>query len=209
MAVSAIVEGFKPTKGFLIELRKRVTFTEKACEFLRMKRDHLAMTLTEILNLLRGRRRDLERVLESIYEDLAAAYFTLGPPEVESQSTSIEKLLDVDVLPKSVMGVRYPFVKILSKPGVEGKLDVALAKVAFRIRNLFDEIAKIAELETQVERIADELGKTNRKVNALEDIILPSYKRAVKYIEDTLEGEMLEEFTRMKHIGRALARRRA
>ncbi|MFC1502608.1 V-type ATP synthase subunit D, partial [bacterium] len=36
-------------------------------------------------------------------------------------------------------------------------------------------------------RIAEEVRKTMRRVNALEKIALPDYDESIKYIEDTLE----------------------
>ena len=104
---------------------------------------------------------------------------------------------------------RYPYVKILSKPRVEGELDITLSQAAERVLGILEKMIQLAEFEARVERIADELGKTNRKVNALENTIIPSYKRVIKFIEDKLDEESLEELVRMKLIGGALARRRA
>jgi len=198
----------RPTRGYLFDLKKRITFIEKGCEFLKMKRDHLARELRVSIDVLRGRRKILEDKLEKIYDELATAHMSLGPSEVRSQADSIKKTLQVDVLPKSVMGVYYPFVRVLSKPVIEGKLDVTLYKVAESVFEIFDELASVAEFETRVERIAEELGKTNRKVNALENIVIPRYKRIIKYIDNKLEEENLEEFVRIKLIGGALERRK-
>ncbi len=45
-------------------------------------------------------------------------------------------------------------------------------------------------------------------MNALENTIIPSYRQVIKFIEDKLDEESLEELVRMKLIGGALARRR-
>jgi len=74
--------------------------------------------------------------------------------------------------------------------------------------SVLDDILQLAENEARAERIADELGKTNRKVNALENTIIPSYRGIIKFIQDKLDEEALEELVRMKLIGGALARRR-
>lgn len=202
------LERVRPTKGYLIELKKRITFVEKGCEFLKMKREHLAKELSASLDVLRGRRERIEDRLKEVYDALTAAYLCLGPSEVKSQANSIKKTLNIDVLPKSVMGVRYPSVKVLSKPTIGGKLDITLYRAAALALEAFDELVQVAEFEARAERIADELGKTNRKVNALENIVIPSYRRTIKYIQDKLEEEELEEFVRTKLIGGGLARRR-
>jgi len=202
------MSGIRPTKGYLMDLKRRIGFIERGCEFLKLKRDHLAKELSASLDVLKGRRRLLLDSLREAYRALTAAYLSLGPTEVKSQASSIRRSLELEVLPRSVMGVRYPYVKILSTPRVEGELDITLSQAAEQVLSILERIIQLAEFEARVERIADELGKTNRKVNALENTIIPSYKRVIKFIEDKLDEESLEELVRMKLIGGALARRR-
>lgn len=200
--------GVKPTKGFLMDMKRRIGFIERGTEFLKLKRDQLAKELTTSLDVLKGRRRLLMDNLQQAYTALTAAYLSLGPQEVQSQAKSIKYALEIEVLPMSVMGVRYPFVKIGAKPQVTAELDITLSVASDRIYEILDDIIRLAEFESRVERIADELGKTARKVNALENIIIPEYKRIIKFIEDKLDEEALEELVRMKLIGGAKSSRR-
>ena len=204
----SLMSGVRPTKGYLMDLKRRIGFIERGTEFLKLKRDHLAKELSASLEVLRGRRRLLLQSLQEAYRALTAAYLSLGPTEVRSQATSVKRKLELEVLPRSVMGVRYPYVKIVSKPQIEAELDITLSHAAERVLGILEEMIQLAEFEARAERIADELGKTNRKVNALENTIIPSYRRIIKFIEDKLDEESLEELVRVKLIGGALARRR-
>jgi len=200
--------GVKPTKGFLMDMKRRIGFIERGTEFLKLKRDQLAKELTTSLDVLRGRRKLLMDILQEAYAAVTAAYLSLGPQEVQSQTRSIKSSLELEVLPRAVMGVRYPFVKIGEKPEITAELDITLSVASDRVYEILDDIIRLAEFESRVERIADELGKTNRKVNALENIIIPEYKQIIKFIEDKLDEESLEELVRMKLIGGAKASRR-
>jgi V/A-type H+-transporting ATPase subunit D len=200
--------GIRPTKGFLMEMKRRIGFIERGTEFLKLKRDHLAKELTASIEVLKGRRRLLLENLRMAYRAVTAAYISLGPTEVRSQASSIKSRLELEILPRSVMGVRYPFIKVEKEPQIAGELDITLSEAAEKVLAILEEIIQLAEFEARAERIADELGKTNRKVNALENTIIPSYKKVVKFIEDKLDEEGLEELVRMKLIGGALARRR-
>jgi len=200
--------GVKPTKGFLMDMKRRIGFIERGTEFLKLKRDQLAKELTTSLDVLRGRRKLLMDILQEAYAAVTAAYLSLGPMEVQSQTRSIKSSLELEVLPRAVMGVRYPFVKIGEKPQVTAELDITLSVASDKVYEILDDIIRLAEFETRVERIADELGKTNRKVNALENIIIPEYNQIIKFIEDKLDEESLEELVRMKLIGGAKASRR-
>ncbi|TRO47245.1 V-type ATP synthase subunit D [Candidatus Bathyarchaeota archaeon] len=200
--------GVRPTKGFLMEMKRRIGFIERGTEFLKLKRDHLAKELTASIDILKGRRGRLLEELRVAYRAVTAAYISLGPTEVQSQAKSIKSRLELEVLPRSVMGVRYPFIKVEKEPQITGELDITLSEAAEKVLSVLDDILQLAEYEARAERIADELGKTNRKVNALENTIIPSYRGVIKFIEDKLDEESLEELVRMKLIGGALARRR-
>lgn len=200
--------GIRPTKGFLMEMKRRIGFIERGTEFLKLKRDHLAKELTSSIEVLKGRRRLLLENLRMAYRAVTAAYISLGPTEVRSQASSIKSRLELEILPRSVMGVRYPFIKVEKEPQIAGELDITLSEAAEKVLAILEEIIQLAEFEARAERIADELGKTNRKVNALENTIIPGYKQIIKFIEDKLDEESLEELVRMKLIGGALARRR-
>ena len=200
--------GVRPTKGFLMEMKRRVGFIERGTEFLKLKRDHLAKELTASIDVLKGRRSQLLEKLQVAYRAVTAAYISLGPTEVRSQASSIKSGLELEILPRAVMGVRYPFIKIDKEPQIAGELDITLSEAAEKVMSILDDILQLAEYESRAERIADELGKTNRKVNALENTIIPSYRQVIKFIEDKLDEESLEELVRMKLIGGALAKRR-
>jgi len=204
----SVLSGVRPTKGYLLEMQKRISFIERGCEFLKLKRDHLAKELSVSLEVLRGRRAKINERLKEVYEDIVTAYLVLGPSEVRSQANSIRKTFEIDTLPKSVMGVRYPSIRVISRSKIQGKLDPTLSKAASLMMEIFDDILRLAEFEARAERVADELGKTNRKVNALENVVIPSYRQVIKFIQDKLDEEGLEELVRTKLIGGAIARRR-
>jgi V/A-type H+-transporting ATPase subunit D len=202
------ISGVRPTKGFLMDLKRRIGFIVRGTEFLKLKRDHLAKELTASIDVLKGRRRLLIEELRDAYRAVTAAYISLGPTEVRSQASGIKTGLELEVLPRAVMGVRYPFIKVNKEPKVTGELDITLSEAADKVLGIIKSILQLAEFEARAERIADELGKTNRKVNALENTIIPSYRSVIKFIEDKLDEESLEELVRMKLVGGALARRR-
>jgi V/A-type H+-transporting ATPase subunit D len=191
-----------------MEIKRRIGYIERGTEFLKLKRDHLAKELTASLEVLKGRRSLLLENLKVAYRAVTASYISLGPTEVRSQVSSIKTGLELEVIPRSVMGVRYPFIKVEKEPQIAGELDITLSEAAEKVLAILDDIIQLAEFEARAERIADELGKTNRKVNALESTIIPSYRQVIKFIEDKLDEESLEELVRMKLIGGALGRRR-
>jgi len=91
------------------------------------------------------------------------------------------------------MGVPVPiiekkhFVKSLldrgySILGVSGRIDEAAEKFEAEL----DLIITLAETETSLRRLGGEIQMTRRRVNALEQILIPELKRQAKYIEVTI-----------------------
>ena len=77
-----------------------------------------------------------------------------------------------------------------------------------RFKNAIDAIGKLAESRISLIRLAREIQKTVRRVNALEKVFIPDYEDTVKYIEDSLEEADREAFFALKLVkGRLEARR--
>jgi V/A-type H+-transporting ATPase subunit D len=73
-------------------------------------------------------------------------------------------------------------------------------------------VAELAEVENAVFRLAREIKRTQRRVNALEKTYIPQYKEALRYIDDALGERRREEFIvlrKVKHKRRAAAARQA
>ena len=64
-------------------------------------------------------------------------------------------------------------------------------------------------METKIESIARDLERTNKIVNALENVVIPDLERDIKYIEDMLEEDDLEEFVRLKFARDKILKRRS
>ena len=57
---------------------------------------------------------------------------------------------------------------------------------------------ELAEIENSVYRLADSIKKTQKRANALKNIMIPKFEEAVKFITDALDEKDREEFSRMK-----------
>ena len=118
---------------------------------------------------------------------------------VDALSASIEKLR-IRILPISIMGIHVPEVKLENLPDIKNKYPPIVRSVAEIIYEMLDDLIKITELEMKIEIISYDLERTNRIVNALEKIVLPSMKSTIKLIEDMLDEDELEEFIRLKIV---------
>lgn len=62
--------------------------------------------------------------------------------------------------------------------------------------------AELAEIENAVYRLATNIRKTQKRTNALKNIMIPRYEEATRNIVNALEEKEREEFSRLKVIKR-------
>ena len=198
----------RPTKGYLLDLKRRIVFVEKGYELLKLKRDNLAKELKDTIEALQGKRRFLEKDLNDVYIRMSIAKRILGLIPLRGYALTIQNQLQIETLPTSFMGVNYPQIRIVSKPPIDDTTDALLKPIIENIYSLINQILQLAELEVKIERIAEEFGRTNRKVNVLRDIIIPDYHERIQSITEKLDSEVLEELVRLKVSRTILERKR-
>ena len=69
-----------------------------------------------------------------------------------------------------------------------------------RFLNVKTLTADLSEIENSVYRLADAIGKTQKRANALKKIMIPRFEETVKFITDALDEKDREEFSRLKVI---------
>jgi len=192
------------TRGVLLRLREQLDFTKRGKELLEMKRDNLAAETNRLLAKIKVRHEFEQRLMQA-YESLRTAYVTLGYSRLQSQAFTV-KPLEAKVRLHSVMGVLVPEIVKGQKPAINSITDPSAYAAAVQLTSSMVELLSIAEAEARIESIAQELMLTNRKVNALERVVLPKMLETLRYIEGRLEEETLEEFFRAKRV-KAVIRR--
>lgn len=60
--------------------------------------------------------------------------------------------------------------------------------------------AQLLEIENSVYRLASAISKTQKRANALKNIVIPRFKSQVSTISESLEEKELEEHSRLKMI---------
>lgn len=191
-----------PTQGNLVKLTRSMEMAQSGHDLLEQKRQVLMMELVRFIDSARVIQEDVARIFAEAYETLQKANISLGIDVVEDISESVPLTTDITVRLRSVMGVEIPDVDPLngdtvpsySFHGSSGAMDAAYAS----FRKVMVLLAQLAEVETSVYRLAVQIRKTHRRVNALEKVVIPSNKADIRFIADVLEEGEREDFTRMK-----------
>ena len=191
-----------PTKGNLINTKKSLDLAKVGYDLLDRKRNIIVREMMALID----RATLIQSQIDSCY---AEAYLALQRANVAhgicadiAQSVPIENGLSLNS--RSVMGVEIPMVSLKSEPvelsygfmSTSSLVDEAYIKFD-RVKTL---TAELAEVENSVYRLATAVNKTQKRANALKNIILPRLFSTVKYITDSLEEKEREDFSRLKVI---------
>ncbi len=195
-----------PTKGNLIIAKNTLQLSRTGYELLDKKRNILIREMMSMIDKAKEVQEQISTTFTRAYGALQRANVELGIETVEKISLAVHVEDSLEVKFRSVMGVEIPIVVMNEtemKPSFGFKsttssLDEAIAR--------FNDVKKLtkllAEIENSVFRLADSIKKTQKRANALKNIMIPRYEAETKFIANALEEKEREEFTRLKVIKR-------
>lgn len=191
-----------PTKGNLIKTKRSLLQAKQGFELMDRKRNVLIremVALTDKSKLIRG---NIEQTYENAYSALQKANITLGSVSTLTQFVPEENGIEISF--RSVMGVELPTVVLENKPVIP-QYDIAMTNsyldIAFLCFNETKRLtAVLAEIENSIYRLAIAIKKTQKRTNALKNIIIPRYESQLQFITNSLEEKEREEFSRQKVI---------
>jgi V/A-type H+-transporting ATPase subunit D len=209
------LQNVKPTRMELLKLRKRVKLADKGHRLLKEKRDALISEFMVVIKEYKDARKRVEENLKIAFYNLLMTEVLLGSRDLEQISEITLRDINLDFITKNIMGVSVPIMKVdnvirrVHERGygflsTNAKLDDAARDFEESILS----IVKLAEVEESVRRIAEEVEKTKRRVNALEYIVIPRLKATIKHIEMRMEEIERESFLRLKKIKASLEARK-
>ncbi len=201
MAVQAV-----PTKGNLMNTKKSLSLARNGYELLDKKRNILIREMMTLIDHANAIQQKIDNAYEEAYLALQTANVTNGFCEELSNSIPVEDTIELDS--RSVMGVEIPIITIAERKHHDflhyGLQDTNSA--IDKVHNKFSEVKRLtvelAEIENSVYRLADSIKKTQKRANALKNIMIPKFEETVKFITDALDEKDREEFSRLKVIKR-------
>jgi len=203
---------YAPTKTNLLRLRNDLKFAQQGYELLDQKRNILIIELLTLVDQTADFQSRVENALSKAYKALEETVLNMGMLKVQYTSGAVHITTDISVSSRRVMGVTLPVIETKFK---EYPPYYSPMGTSFWIDNSLDYfkgalnlLGKLSELKISVLRLANEVKKTIRKVNALEKIAVPSLNETVHYIESRLEENERDMFVLMKKVKENLEKKR-
>ena len=192
-----------PTKGNLINTKKSLALAKMGFELMDKKRNILIREMMALIDKANEIQGKIDDAYAEAYLALQTANITHGYCSEISKTIPVENSVELDY--RSIMGVEIPTVT-MAEPDRKSiffglnTTNTALDNAYRKFTEVKVMTARLAEIENSVYRLADSIKKTQKRANALKNIMIPKFEDDVKFITDALDEKDREEFSRMKVI---------
>ncbi len=209
------MENVSPTRMELLAVKGQIALAEQGRDLLKEKRNALMKEFMKIADSVMKDSDELDQVAMDARRSLARAEALDGPEVVHSAAFAAQGELTLSVEGAFVMGVPVPVIE--KKSASRALIDrgyslsgtsVRIDEAAERFEEEVDLLIELAASELRLRRLAEEIRKTSRRVNALEHILIPRLHSRKSYIEMVLEERAREDLFRLKTVKRAMLRKR-
>ena len=193
-----------PTKGNLIIAKNTLALSKTGYGLLDKKRNILIREMMNLIDAAKALQSKIESTFKNVYSALEQANIEIGIETVEKIGYAVKVEDNVSIKFRSVMGVEIPIVILDEEPikpdygmkNTGSALDEAVLSFV-RVKYL---TRQLAQIETSVYRLADSIKKTQKRANALKNIMIPRYEEETRNIQNALDEKEREEFSRLKVI---------
>jgi len=198
------VKNIAPTKTNLLRLRDELKFARMGHDLLDQKRNILVLELLNLVDQAVEYESKVEAALAKAYSGLEDAVLAMGKLKVGALASAIDVRSNITLKQRRVMGVALPVVETAFIDGAPyySPMDTSASmdETVVAFRDALGLLGRMAELKVSIVRLAREVRKTIRKVNALEKIAIPDLDESLHYIQNRLEESERDMFVLMKMV---------
>jgi len=198
------------TRSELLKLRREIAAASKGRDLLEGKLNALRVEFQKTMSLTVDIAERVAGLAARASYSLAVARAVDGYPALKSVSLATRGEITVDMKVRTVMGVALPEIgrknlvrtvvsRGYSPTGVSSRIDDA----AERHEELLTALIELAGVETRLRRLAREIQRTRRRVNALDNRVLPKLYSEKRSIQASLEERFREDIFRLKRLMKA------
>jgi len=212
------MEEVRPTRAELLERKQQIGLAQQGMDLLKQKRDALLIEFMGVMDETLRLSDAIQKTVREAQYSLAVAQAVDGVVALRSAGLATKGEIVVEMTGTKIMGVSVPvvtkgespikssFTRGYSVTGVSSRVD----ETAEKFEHILDVIIEYADIETRLKRLGEEINKTNRRVNALEQVTVPQLREQVGYISQTLDERAREDLFRLKKVKKKIeAKKRA
>ncbi|MBN1146162.1 MAG: V-type ATP synthase subunit D [Anaerolineales bacterium] len=199
------------TRMELLARRAQIVLARQGRELLEQKRTALMKEFLRIADTVMERSDALQEAAASARRALARAEAMAGAEAIQSAALASRDEVLLEVTTASVMGVKVPHIeqKRVTRPALGRGYSIVGASVsidetAAAYEAQVDSVIQLAESELRLKRLAAEIRRTTRRLNALDLLLIPRLESERDFIQTALDERERADHFRLKLVKRVL-----
>ncbi len=197
------MDGTSPTRMNLLIRRSQLRLAVRGVDLLQKKRDALVTQFFSLVHETLDARKRLNAAGREAHIALFVAKAFEGPREVGAIAAETPVVPGPKVKLENVWGIRVPRLAVdWPAAGFVSPLGMGTRTLAAQIafRTLLQALIQVANMESRLRHIGEEIKKTARRVNALEQVVIPAIQAQIHSIREVLDQHEQEDIFRLKRI---------
>jgi len=195
-----------PSRGAQTAMKLRLKGAQKGHSLLKKKADALQLKFRSILKKIIDTKQTMGEIMKEASFSLAEAKFATGDFNHAVLQNVNKAQIKIKTRKDNVAGVNLPVFESY-QDGADSYELAGLAKGGQQLKKLKANYGKaismlvdLASLQTSFVTLDEVIKITNRRVNAIEHVIIPKIERTLAYIISELDELEREEFYRLKKV---------
>jgi len=200
------MEKISPTRMNLLSRKSQLALAHEGAQLLKYKREVLLSQFMELVKPLMEKQKLLHKDMVKAFHCLNIARAIDGWEDLLSATLIRETKVSVNILREKKRGLEIPIVKSVDGLGADFRepysknVSLRIFETRDRFEGILKLILEVAPLEASLKRLAREIQKTTRRVNALEVMLIPRLRNEIRFIRSTLEEREREDNFRLRRL---------
>ncbi|KAI8929454.1 ATP synthase subunit D-domain-containing protein [Entophlyctis helioformis] len=195
-----------PTRMALTGMKNRLKGAQTGHSLLKRKSEALTRRFRDILRKIDEAKRKMGKVMQVASFSYAEVKYSTGDIGFQIRESVKTAQLKVKAKAENVSGVMLPVFEM----AVDGQNSFELTglgrggqqvqKCKDTYQKAVQVLIELASLQTTFVILDEVIKVTNRRVNAIEHVIIPKIENTIKFITSELDEQDREEFFRLKKV---------
>ena len=193
-----------PTKSNLLAIKEQLSVAVDGYDLLEQKREILVMELMRMVDKVKLLEQKIDETVAKAYPSLKNMLMSVGSDRVERIAQGVSYDFNIKEKPITAAGMQFNSIGVelperqLFYSFMDSFADTD--KVMAEFFELLELLTEMASIRTIVWRLAMEVKKTQRRVNALDKMVIPQARETKNYIESVLEERERENVFVLKNL---------
>ena len=198
-----------PTKTNLIKEKRNLELAVQGYDLLEKKREILVIELVSRIDSLELLEKEIAEKTQKAYAALQRMLLAVGRERARAISSMPIRDITLSATYVNVSGVRLPTLDVhADEPRLPYSFMNSFAtcdETVIEFTELLEKLSAAAGMRSIVWWLAREVRKTQRRVNALDKMVIPRSKAVVEFIDASLDEQERESLFAVKMLKQRLS----